>query len=133
MFSDKMYTAEQMNASDRTAFWRDTWEEGCVWQPWASEIDPVDGLEVDIIWRDASLTVDHPLPHLTARNADEWRIHVLSIERPPKSRWSIFTSNSTFLRQHLRLPHLADVLSGKEWGPGISMNKWTLSVRCVVL
>ncbi|GMH42664.1 hypothetical protein BSKO_10583 [Bryopsis sp. KO-2023] len=123
-------TPPELEASDAASYWRDTWDEGCVWQPWAVEVDPIEALELDLIWKEAPLTLLQGTPKLTASNADQWRLQVLAAERSPNVTWSIFSQKRSFDRQHLRLPRLKNVMEGREWGVGgYTGDKRTLSVR----
>lgn len=120
----------QIDVRDLLAIWKDTWEEGCVWQPWASEADPVGGLEIDLIWRGAPLDSDCSPKALDDHYGSEWRLHVLTAERSAKTSWQLFRSTQSVRRQHLRLPLFHDVLSGKEWGSMLFDDKKSLTTRC---
>eukprot|EP00210_Caulerpa_lentillifera_P009696 g9251.t1 len=80
------------------------WDDGCVWQPWAAQKDPVASLELDLIWEDVELSTEDPTPTLSAMNANLWKLHALQIRRSEFASWSIFAKKSSFERKHLQFP-----------------------------
>ena len=99
---------EQIEA-EAAAQWSEDWDDGCVWQPWGAEKDPVASLELDLVWGDVELTPDNPTPVLSAMNAAIWRISALSEERQVYESWAIFSSKNSFNRRHLRLPSVGEM------------------------
>lgn len=91
------------------SWWNENWDGGCVWEPWASEKDPVASLELDLVWSDVELTSENPMPILSATKAMSWRVHPLAEDRHLFESWAIFSKKDSFNRRHLRFREDHDV------------------------
>lgn len=99
--------------TETATIWKDTWDDGCVWQPWAKQIDPIGALELDLIRNPDKIAI--PLDTNSSNSGDTsemafssetWRLYILAKERMSFINWSIFSMTKQYKRIKLFLPRV---------------------------